>query len=153
MKKFLGEFKDFALKGNVIDLAVGVIIGAAFQSIVNSLVKDIISPVIGLIAKTDFSNLSIDIKNVSIRYGSFITAIINFLIMAFIIFLFVRFINKLKEVGSKLSKTEKEKTEKKCPYCTKMVPVKATRCPYCTSVLEQDSEAKIKENELQVEEI
>ena len=85
MKKFLGEFKQFALKGNVMDLAVGVIIGAAFQAIVNSLVNDLISPIIGLFANTDFSALVFMIGDVEIRYGAFITAVINFVIMALVI--------------------------------------------------------------------
>ncbi len=96
MKKFLKEFKEFALKGNVMDLAIGVIIGAAFQAIVTSLTSDIISPLIGLVADTDFSDMAVKINNVDIRYGAFITAVINFLIMALVIFLFLKVINKLK---------------------------------------------------------
>ena len=83
MKKFFKEFKEFALRGSVMDLAIGVIIGAAFQAIVNSLVKDIMSPLIGLVAKTDLSDLSVEIFGVSVKYGSFLTAVINFIIMAF----------------------------------------------------------------------
>ena len=97
MKKFLEEFKAFALKGNVMDLAVGVIIGGAFQAIVTSLVGDIITPIIGIFASTDFSNMIATINGSEVKYGAFITAIINFIIMAFIIFCIVKGINKLTE--------------------------------------------------------
>ena len=99
MRKLINEFKEFALRGNVIDLAVGVIIGAAFQNIVSSLTDDIISPLIGLIAKTDFKDLVLTVFGVNIKYGSFITAVINFLIMAFVLFCIVKAMNKLMEVG------------------------------------------------------
>ncbi len=138
MKKFLGEFKTFALKGNVLDLAVGVIIGGAFQGIVKSLVDDIISPGIGLFAKEDFSALAIHIGDVSIRYGAFITAIINFVIMAFLIFLLVKGMNKLSNIGNKkVDEPIKEVTTKDCPFCYTQIAIKATRCPHCTSVLEE----------------
>ena len=110
MRKFINEFKEFALRGNVIDLAVGVIIGTAFQRIVNSLVNDIISPAIGMFTKTDFSDKVLNIGNVSIRYGSFITAVINFLIMAFIIFIFIKAMNKLSFVHNKGKELENEIT-------------------------------------------
>lgn len=90
MKKLLQEFKEFALRGNVMDLAVGVIIGAAFQAIINSLVNDVISPLIGLFANTDLTYLSVMVGDVEIRYGAFLTAVINFIIMAVIIFLMVK---------------------------------------------------------------
>ena len=134
MKKFLNEFKEFALRGNVMDLAVGVIIGGAFQSIINSLVKDIISPIIGLFARTDFSDMVITILDVQIRYGSFITAVINFLIMAFIIFVMVKMLNKLASIGKKQKEDEAPKT-KKCPYCLSEIPINATKCAHCTSDL------------------
>lgn len=95
MKNFLKEFEKFIMRGNVIDMAVGVIVGAAFQGIVNSLVNDVISPLLGLIANTDLSYLVLTVRGVDIKYGSFLTAVINFLIMAFVIFLLVKFINKL----------------------------------------------------------
>lgn len=142
MRKFLKEFKAFALRGNVLDLAVGVIIGGAFQGIVRSLVDDVISPAIGLFAKKDFSELAITIGDVSIRYGAFITAIINFIIMAFLIFLLVKGINKLSNFGTKKAgepkKEEKEETTKECPFCYSQIDIKATRCPYCTSTLEEE---------------
>ena len=105
----LKEFKEFAMKGNVIDLAVGVVIGAAFQKIIDSLVNDIIMPLIAaLLGQVDFSNLSFMIKDTPIKYGSFITEVINFLIIAFSIFLAVKYVNKLNEklgkVGGKFSK-------------------------------------------------
>ena len=141
MQKFLKECKEFALRGNVMDLAVGVIIGGAFQSIVSSLTGDIISPFIGLFAKTDFSNMAVTIRGVDIRYGAFLTAVINFVIMAFVIFLFLKLINRLMRLGHKKeTPTPAAPTTKKCPYCCSEIPLEATRCPHCTSVLE-DGEA------------
>ena len=138
MKKFLNEFKTFALRGNVLDLAVGVIIGGAFQGIVKSLVDDVISPVIGLFARKDFSSLAITIGDVNIRYGAFITAVINFIIMAFLIFLMVKGMNKLSNLGMrKTEEPKKEPTTKACPYCCSEIPIKATRCSHCTSILEE----------------
>lgn len=141
MKKFLKEFKEFALRGNVMDLAVGVIIGGAFQSIVSSLTGDIISPFIGLFAQTDFSDMVITLRGVDIRYGAFLTAVINFLIMAFVIFLFLKLINRLMHLGIKKAEAAPATpTTKKCPYCCSEVPIAATRCPHCTSELEQAKE-------------
>ncbi len=136
MKKFLKEFKEFALKGNVMDLAIGVIIGAAFQAIVTSLTSDIISPIIGLFADTDFNDMTAKIRNVDIRYGAFITAVINFVIMALVIFLFLKVINKLSNL-SKKDEIAAEPTTKKCPYCCTEIDIKATRCPHCTSELDE----------------
>lgn len=136
MKKFLEEFKAFALKGNVMDLAVGVIIGGAFQAIVTSLVGDIITPIIGIFASTDFSNLIANINGSEVKYGAFITAIINFIIMAFIIFCIVKGLNKLAE--RKKKEEANEPTEKTCPFCQSTISIKATRCPHCTSALEVD---------------
>ena len=133
MKKFFSEFKEFALRGNVMDLAVGVIIGAAFQAIVNSLVEDIISPLIGLFADVNFNDLAWQIGGVPIKYGAFITAVINFIIMAFVIFLLVKGLNKLSTLGKK--KEEAKPTTKKCPYCFTDIPIQATRCPNCTAEL------------------
>lgn len=136
MKKFLKEFKEFALRGNVMDLAVGVIIGAAFQAIINSLVKDVLSPLIGLVANTDLSDLSLKIFDVSIKYGSFLTAIINFVIMAFSIFLLIKGMNALASLGRKKPAQEDEPTTKICPYCMSEIAIEATRCPHCTSELD-----------------
>lgn len=137
MKGFFKEFKEFVMRGNVLDLAVGVIIGAAFQGIVTSLVDNIISPVIGIVTKMNFDQMKFTIPNtdVVIGYGAFITAVINFLIMAFVIFLIVKGINKIMSLGKK--KEEKaEPTTKKCPYCLSEISKDATRCPHCTSKLE-----------------
>ena len=138
MKKFLEEFKSFALRGNVLDLAVGVIIGGAFQSIVSSLTNDIISPILGIAGKMDFTQFIFTINGSEIRYGSFITAVINFIIMAFIIFCLVKGINKLATMGKKEEpKKPTEPTTKKCPYCLSEIPIKATKCAHCTSHLEE----------------
>lgn len=133
MKKFLNEFKEFALKGNVLDLAVGVIIGAAFKSIVDSLVGDIIKPLLDLITYTDFSGLAINVGTASIAYGNFITAVINFFLMAIIIFFLVKGINKISSLGKKAEEAAPE--ARKCPYCRSTVPDDATRCAHCTSQL------------------
>lgn len=141
MKGFIGEFKKFISRGNVMDLAVGVIIGGAFQAIVSSLVNDIVMPVISLITGgLDFSAWKIMLSEgenaASINYGNFITAVINFLIMAFVIFCFVKFMNSLNE---KLAKKPEEApaapTTKICPFCKSEVKIDATRCPHCTSEL------------------
>ena len=118
------------------DLAVGVIIGGAFQAIVTSLVGDIITPIIGIFASTDFSNLIATINGSEVKYGAFITAIINFIIMAFIIFCIVKGLNKLAE--RKKKEEANEPTEKTCPFCQSTISIKATRCPHCTSALEVD---------------
>lgn len=149
----LKEFKEFALKGNIMDMAIGVIIGGAFQKIVTSLVNDIIMPAIAVFTgKVDFSDLAITIGNSSIKYGSFITTIIDFLIIAFSIFIAIRSFNKLndktKENMEKMSKNNKflknkkkeepaqeAPTTKVCPYCFSEININASRCPHCTSDL------------------
>lgn len=151
MKKFFKEFKEFISRGNVLDLAVGVIIGGAFKDIVNSLVNDVISPIIGLIFKADFKDLAIKVKDavldeagnivtpeLSIKYGSFITGVINFLIMAFIVFLIVKAVNAIMSLGKKKEEPAPEPapTTKKCPYCCTEIAIEATRCPHCTSQLD-----------------
>lgn len=138
MKKngFWAEFRQFIAKGNVMNLAVGVIIGAAFQAITNSLVNDIISPVIGLFASADMSAWSVMIGGAEIRYGAFLTAIINFLIMALVIFLLVKILNRIMAIGKK-PEPEAEPTTKKCPFCCSEIAIEATRCPHCTSELEK----------------
>ena len=140
MKKLLQEFKEFALRGNVMDLAVGVIIGAAFQAIIN----DVISPLIGLFANTDLTYLSVMVGDVEIRYGAFLTAVINFIIMAVIIFLMVKGMNALAGLGKK--KEPEKPAVKMCPYCRSKVAAEATRCPYCTSMLEVEKDDKKEEN-------
>lgn len=133
MKGFFKEFKEFALRGNVMDLAVGVIIGAAFQAIVSSLVEDIISPLIGLVANTDLSYLSATVGDVEIRYGAFVTAIINFVIMVFVIFMLVKGINKISQIGKK--PVDAVQATKKCKFCDSEISIKAVKCPHCTSEL------------------
>lgn len=163
------EFKEFIARGNVMDLAVGIIIGGAFQKIVTSLVNDIIMPAISAITgKVDYSSLAVRIGQVSINYGNFIGAILDFLIIAFTIFMVIRYMNKLnkkfgevkeqelKKIEKKLKKKGKknkgtiieetevkeeitpEPTTKTCPYCLSEINYKATRCPHCTSELESN---------------
>ncbi len=135
MKKIAKEFKEFIARGNVIDMAVGIIIGAAFKAIVDSLVADIISPLIGMAGGLDFSKYAIKLNDeASLNYGNFITAIINFLIMAIIIFFIVKAFNKLSTIGKK-DEAPADPTEKECPYCKSMIPIGATKCPHCTSDL------------------
>src|SRR6266702_5893751 len=149
MKKAWKEFKEFAVKGNAVDLAVGVIIGAAFGGVINSLVKDIIMPPIGLLTGgLDFSNKFLILKDapgggtfatpaeaakagaVTWNYGNFITLVISFLIVAGAVFLLVRAINKLRQPAA-----DKGPDKKDCPACAMKIPFKATRCPYCTMEL------------------
>lgn len=137
MKKFLEEFKKFIMKGNALDLAVGVIIGGAFTSIVNSLNVDIITPLLAIFGGVDFSNLTVKLGKGDLApvltYGNFITAVLNFLITALVIFCIIKVING---IGDKLKKKEEEKpTTKKCPYCKSEIAIDATRCPHCTSEL------------------
>ena len=120
------------------DMAVGVIIGGAFTSIVTSLVEDILSPIIGLFGGQNFDTLSVNILGeVTLNYGKFITAIVNFLIMSFIVFLIVKLMNKAASKFEK--KEEKEETTKKCPFCKTEIAIDATRCPHCTSILDEES--------------
>ena len=148
----LKEFKEFAMRGNVLDMAVGIIIGAAFGTIVNSLVADVIMPPIGLLlGNIDFSNLFFVLKQgtkaaapyeslaaakaagaVSINYGFFINTVISFLIVAFAVFLLIRGVNQLKRQEAAPPAVP---TTKECPYCLSTVPIKATRCGHCTSEL------------------
>ena len=142
MKKLMGEFKEFIMRGNVMDLAVGVIIGGAFGAIVTSLCEDIITPLIQLIIGKILGVDSIDemtkVLNVGpIAFGNFISAVINFLIMALIIFLMVKAINKLMNLRKKEEEEEEEATTKVCPFCCSEIDIKATRCPHCTSELKE----------------
>lgn len=143
MKNFFNEFKKFAMRGNVMDMAVGIIIGASFSKIVDSLVKDILMPPLGmLLGKVDFSSLKIALGTeadaATINYGVFINHLISFIIVAFAVFLLVKAINTLR---AKMEKAEAAapapKTEKTCPYCFSQISVKATRCPHCTSQLKK----------------
>lgn len=146
--KMMEEFKKFALKGNMIDLAVGVIIGGAFNSIVSSLVNDIIMPVLSLFTgKLDFANWFIALDGntymtmaeaqeagaATLNYGNFISGIINFVIMAFVVFMLVKGINKMKKEEAPAPAAP---TTKKCPFCKSEIALDATKCPHCTSNLE-----------------
>ncbi|MDO5155100.1 MAG: large conductance mechanosensitive channel protein MscL [Eubacteriales bacterium] len=136
MKKFLEEFKTFALKGNVMDMAIGVIIGGAFSGIVTSLTDNVINPIIACIGGTDVQGKIHLIGDNYIDYGAFISSIINFIIMAFIIFSMLKAINKLMAVGKKPEETAAP-TTKVCPFCKSEIALDATRCPHCTSELEK----------------
>jgi large conductance mechanosensitive channel len=139
MKKFLNEFKAFISRGNVMDMAVGVIIGASFKAIVDSLVADIINPLLGIFGKKDFSQYVLQLPGeATLNYGNFISSIINFLIMAFIIFCIIKLINGMNDMASKIGKKKEEEapkapTTKTCPFCKSEIAIDATRCPHCTS--------------------
>jgi len=152
------EYKKFAIRGNVIDMAVGIIIGAAFGTVVQSLVKDVLTPPLGLLTGgTDFANLFVVLREgtpeapyatlqaaqsagaVTINVGMFINALISFLIVTFAVFLLVRYINQLREPDEG---PPPPKTIKKCPHCVSDVPVQATRCPHCTSDLPEPETAE-----------
>lgn len=139
MKKFLDEFKTFISRGNVMDMAVGVIIGASFKAIVDSLVADIINPVLGIFGGMNFSEYKIQLPGeATLNYGNFITSIINFLIMAFIIFCLVKFMNGLSaKFAKKEEEVPAEPTTKACPFCKSEIAIDATRCPHCTSELSE----------------
>lgn len=142
---FIGEFKEFAVKGNVLDMAIGIIIGAAFGSVVNSLVKDVIMPPIGqLLGKVDFANMFISLNGVhydtlaaaqaagapTINYGTFINTVISFIIVAFVIFLLIRRVNAMRKTPA-----PPEPNTKECPYCKESIPKAAVKCSHCTSDL------------------
>lgn len=144
MKKtngFLNEFKKFIMRGNVMDMAVGVIVGGAFTSIVTSLNQDILTPVLGIFGGTDFSSLKITLGTSDsapvLAYGNFMTAVINFLITAFVIFCLIKAINVLGNKFSHKEEVAAEPVTKQCPYCKSEIAIAATRCPHCTSELEQ----------------
>ncbi len=141
MKKFFAEFKEFISKGSVMDMAVGIIIGGAFTAIVTSLVDDIISPLLGLLGGMNFDSLVAEFGGVVLPYGKFITAVINFILIALVLFCIIKALNKAKSAAEKLRKkeeeAEEEATEKDCPYCFSKIPIQATRCPHCTSELEE----------------
>ncbi|MBQ1406560.1 MAG: large conductance mechanosensitive channel protein MscL [Eubacterium sp.] len=139
MKKFFEEFKEFAVKGNVMDMAVGIIIGGAFTAIVTSLVNDIINPLIGTLIGMNFSKLVATVNGAEIAYGNFIMAIVNFIIVALVIFTIIKNMNKLREATKQPEEepAEEEPTTKVCPFCKSEIPIEATRCPHCTSQLEE----------------
>lgn len=150
MKNIINEFKEFIMRGNVLDLAVGVIIGGAFQKIIASLVNDVIMPIITLCTGgIDFTNWFIALdgnhyetlaaaqaaKASTLNYGTFLTEVINFLIMAFIIFMMVKTMNSLARRTKKNEKAEEAPTTKVCPFCKSEIAIDASRCPHCTSEL------------------
>lgn len=147
MKKFLEEFKTFALKGNMIDLAVGVLIGSAFSTLVTSLTNNIIQPILNCFGATDelsgVGNLTIKFGKLNMPIGQFISDVINFIIMAFVIFLIVKAVNKV----SSFNKKPKTPTTKKCPYCLSEIPLEAVKCSHCTSDLPVETDSKEKTNE------
>ena len=149
IKNFFEEFKAFAMRGNVLDMAVGVVVGSAFTAIVNSLVNDIISPIIGLFFNADFSDVVIQIGDVGIGVGAFLNAIINFLIVAWVVFMIVKAFNKMKDGTAKLPFMKNAKGEEviehapTCPFCLEEINVGATRCPHCTAELPAPAEVTI----------
>jgi len=153
----LKEFRQFIMRGNIVDMAVGIIIGIAFGAVVTSLVSDVIMPPIGLlVGNVDFTNLFVVLKNgspvgpyasladakatgaVTINYGVFVIAIISFIIIAFAVFMIIRYVNRLRYQmdRQKEEAAQAEPTTKECPYCLSSIPLKASRCPQCTSQLE-----------------
>lgn len=153
--KFLKEFREFAVKGNVVDMAVGIIIGGAFTLIVNSLVNNVMNPLLGLlIGGVDFSNFFVVLREgevagpyltlqmaqeagaVTLDYGLFLNAVISFLIVSFAVFLLIRSINRLRREEASEPQAA---TDKACPYCLSVIPLKATRCAHCTTMLTEPS--------------
>lgn len=134
IKNFFSEFKAFALKGNVVSMAVGIIIGGAFTSIVNSLINNIINPIIGCFTAGGISGLTVQVWDATLCYGAFIMDVINFIIMAFVVFLMVKAMNSAMNIGKKKEEeVPAEPTTKVCPYCQSEININATRCPHCTS--------------------
>ena len=135
MKKFFEEFKAFALKGNMMDMAIGVIIGGAFSTLVTSLTDNLISPILGILGKVNFDAMMWDVfgdGKLVFKYGAFITAVINFLIMAFVLFCLLKAVNKLTSLGKK-PEAPAEPTTKTCPFCCSEIPIKAVKCAHCGS--------------------
>lgn len=167
------EFKEFATRGNITDMAIGIIIGGAFQKIVNSLVNDIIMPLISIVTgKVDYTTWVIQIGSMDINIGIFITNIVNFFMIAFSIFLIIKYINKLNKKLEKVTSEQMDKlnkklhtdkffkkkkrsvpapTTKKCPFCFSIIPIQATRCSNCTSHLLEEKSEMI-ENQIQIKE-
>ncbi len=126
------EFRDFILRGNVVDLAVGIIIGGAFGGVVNALAKDIITPFIGMFGKVDLSNLNTTINGAKFGFGDFLNIVVSFLIMAFVVFFFVvKPVNHLMSLRK--TETPVAPTTRECPYCLSSIPIQASRCAFCTA--------------------
>ena len=139
--KIVKEFKEFISRGNVMDMAVGVIIGGAFTAIVNSLVADVFNPLLGLVTGgLNFAELSFSFGEAEFKYGSFISAVINFLLVALVLFLLIKAINKL-HFKKKEEDVPAAPTTKECPFCKSEIDIAATRCPHCTSLLEEGKTA------------
>ncbi len=161
MKKIMNDFRDFITRGNVVDLAVGIIIGSAFSAVVNSIVNNLMMPPLGLLmGNAKFQDLFIILKQgeaplpsgatlqmaqevgaVTFNYGQFLTDMISFLILALGVFLIVKGLKTIEKRVKKPTVEEQAPTEKECPFCLKQIPIKATRCPYCTSHLESEAGA------------
>lgn len=143
MKKFFSEFKEFIAQGNVLDMAVGVIIGAAFKGIVDALIANLINPLIACIGGTDIGFAFEIIKGneaTKVDIGAFISAILNFIIIAFVIFLIVKSANKAKALANKNKEEEEEVTTKTCPFCKSEIDIEATKCPHCTADQPEEEE-------------
>lgn len=139
---FFKEFKEFALKGNVMSMAVGVLIGGAFSGLVTSLTDNLITPILNCFGKMDeagAANLALHIHGQTLQFGMFLADVINFLIMAFIVFLLVKGMNTLADLGKK-EETTQEKTTRECPFCKSEISIKAIKCPYCTSDVDAKQE-------------
>ena len=129
----LKEFKDFVMRGNVLDLAVAVIIGGAFGKIVGSLVNDVLMPLVGIVmGGVNFTDLQVTVGTAVVKYGTFIQTVVDFIIVAFVIFLIVRSANKMKKPAA----APAAPTTKECPHCLSTIPIKATRCAHCTSAID-----------------
>ncbi len=136
MKKFLEEFKAFALRGNMMDMAVGVIIGGAFSNIVTSLTDNFINPILNFVTRAENYTL----QDVSKFASNFVSALVNFLIMAFVLFCLLKAVNKIASLGKK-PEVPAAPTTKKCPFCQSEIPIEAVRCPHCTSELPAEEAA------------
>lgn len=133
MKKFFEEFKQFAIKGNMFDMAVGIIIGSAFTAVVNSLTDNLINPLLKFITGAS----TYTTQELLGFFSSFISAFLNFIIMAFVLFCLLKFINRIMTIGKKKEEDNTPLT-KKCPFCMSDIDINATRCPHCTSILENE---------------
>lgn len=135
MKKFLEEFKQFAMKGNMFDMAVGIIIGGAFTAVVNSLTDNFINPLLKFITGAS----TYTPQELLGFFSSFISSFLNFIIMAFVLFCLLKFINRIMSIGKKKDEENTKATTKKCPFCMSEIDINATRCPHCTSILDNES--------------
>ena len=137
MRKFIEEFKAFALRGNMMDMAIGVLIGGAFSNIVTSLTDNFIQPILNVVT----GGASYTLQDVSAFLSAFLSALVNFIIMALVLFCLLRAVNRLMRIGRKKEEAAAP-TTKACPYCKSQIALEATRCPHCTSILEETAGAK-----------